>query len=310
MCAFTDFGAEYRHLGVQPFACLCVTVRGQAGEARRGRGKDSMIHKTAVVDDGARMGRDVQVGPFAVIEKDTVIGDGCVIGAHASVLRYTRLGAGCRVHAGAVVGDVPQDMGFDGGESYVHIGERCVIRECVTVHRGTKPGTVTVIGEECFLMACSHVAHNCKLGPRVVLANATLLGGYVEIGERAFISGNCLIHQFCRIGRLAMLGGGSAASKDVPPFCTVNPLTLNRVAGLNVIGLRRAGFPPEQRQQVRRAFKILYASGRNVAQAVEEIRSQFRDGPALEFCDFAEQSQRGLCAMTADSVAALANDSD
>ena len=269
-----------------------------------------MIHKTAIIDSGASVGRDVEIGPFAVIEKDTVIGDGCVIGAHVSVMRYTRLGKGCRVHAGAVLGDTPQDIGFDGGESHVEIGDGCVIREGVTVHRGTKPGTTTEIGPGCFLMAFSHCAHNVKLGPGVILANATLLGGYVEIGERAFVSGNCLIHQFCKVGRLVMMGGGSAITKDVPPFCTINPLTLNRVAGLNVVGLRRAGLNVEERQQVRRAFKILYASGKNVTQATEEIRNTIALGPALEFCDFVAQSTRGLCAMTADSIAALAADGE
>lgn len=269
-----------------------------------------MIHKTALIDSGAQLGRDVQVGPFAVIEGDTRIGDNCVIGAHVSVMRYTRLGADCRVHAGAVLGDIPQDIGFTEGESSVVIGDRCVIREGVTVHRGAKPNTATEIGAGCFLMAYSHCAHNVKLGPGVILANATLLGGYAEIGERAFISGNCLIHQFCKVGRLVMMGGGSAVSKDVPPFCMINPLTLNRVAGLNVIGLRRAGLGVVERQEVRRAFKLLYASGKNVTQAVEDIRNAFASGPALEFCDFADQSTRGLCAMTADSIAALAADGD
>ncbi len=269
-----------------------------------------MIHKTACVDAGARLGRDVEVGPFAVIEAETEIGDGCVVGAHASVMRYTRLGAGCRVHAGAVLGDIPQDLAFADTESRVTIGERCVIREGVTVHRGTKPGSVTEIGDGCFLMGFSHCAHNVKLGPGVIVANATLLGGYVEIGERAFISGNCLIHQFCKIGRLAMLGGGSAVSKDVPPFCMINPLTLNRVVGLNVVGMRRAGFSAEERRQIRSAFKMLYGTGRNVSDAVASMRQTFPSGPALEFCDFVDASARGICGMSPDSVAALSEDNE
>ena len=254
-----------------------------------------MIHKTAVIDAGAELGRDVTVGPFSYIEADVRVGDGCVIGPHVSILRYTSLGANCRVHAGAVLGDLPQDTAFKQCESWARIGANCLIREGVTIHRGTKPGTVTEIGDDCFLMAFSHFAHNVRLGKGVIVANGALLGGYVEVGGRAFISGNCLIHQFVKVGRLAMLGGGSAASKDVPPFCTLRTLSLNTVAGLNVVGMRRANLSPEEREEIKRAFKILYKSGLNVSQSVEKIRETFTSGPALEFCAFIEESKRGIC---------------
>jgi UDP-N-acetylglucosamine acyltransferase len=256
---------------------------------------NTVIHRTAVVEDGARLGAGVTVGPFAYVEAEAELGDGCVLGPHASVLKYSTLGPNCRVHAGAVIGDVPQDLGFAGSESFVRIGARCIIREGVTIHRGTKPGTATEVGDECFLMATAHVAHNVKLGRGVILANGVLLAGYVEVGDRAFLSGNCSVHQFCRIGRLAMMGGGSGASKDVPPFFLVRPLTMNTVAGINAVGLRRAGFTSEARLEIKRAFKLLYQAGRNVGDAVSELRRALPSEPVLELCDFIEKSKRGIC---------------
>lgn len=253
------------------------------------------IHATALVSARAELGAEVTVGPLAVIEENVQIGDHAVIGPHAVILKHTTLGAGCRVHPHAVLGDLPQDLAFGGLESYVRIGARCVIREGVTVHRGTKPGTATEIGPDCFLMANSHVGHNARLGDHVILANGALLAGYVEVGPRAFISGNCLIHQFTRVGRLAMLSGGCAVSKDVPPFCTALGLRPNQVGGLNVVGLRRAGIPPAERLALKRAFRMLYLSGLNVTQAVAAIRGEFSAGPALELAEFVDGSKRGIC---------------
>lgn len=255
-----------------------------------------MIHQSAVVEEGAELGADVAVGPFSYIESGVTIGSGCVIGPHVTILRHTSLGSGTEVHAGAVLGDLPQDVGFENKDSFVRIGSNCIIREGVTVHRGTKEGTSTEIGDGCFLMAFSHFAHNVKLGSGVIVANGALLGGYVQVGEKVFISGNSVIHQFVKIGRVAMLGGGSGVSKDVPPFCTIQPLAPNTVLGLNVVGLRRAGMSPDERKDIKRAFKILYQSGLNVTQATEKIRATFDSGSALEFCEFIEASDRGICA--------------
>lgn len=260
-----------------------------------------MRHPTAVIEPGARLDADVEVGPCAFIAAGAVIGAGCRIGPHATVYGGVTLGAGCRVHAGAVLGDLPQDTGFQGGASFVRIGAQCIIREGVTIHRGTKPDTATVIGDGCFLMANSHVAHNAVVGQHVVIANGALLAGYVEVGDRCFISGNVCIHQFVRVGRLAMLGGGAGISKDVPPFCTMRPVALNSVAGLNVVGMRRAGLSAADRLEVRRAFKLLYRSALNAQQAVAVLRAQFQSGPASEFAAFVAQSRRGICRMADDA---------
>ena len=260
------------------------------------------IHPTAIIDPAARLGREVTVGPFTVIEGQVEIGDQCVIGPHVAVLKHTRLGAGCRLHAGAVVGDLPQDLAFKEEDSYVVVGDRCVIREGVTIHRGTKPGTTTTVGNECFLMANSHVAHNCVLGDNVILANGVLLAGYVEVGSRVFIGGNTAVHQFCKIGRLAMIGGESAVSKDVPPFFMLGTVDYNVIRGINTVGLRRSGLSPEDRLAIRSAFKTLYHSGLNVPQAVERLRKEFTTGPVLEICDFIAASKRGICKGSRDTA--------
>ncbi|MEI7639665.1 MAG: acyl-ACP--UDP-N-acetylglucosamine O-acyltransferase [Syntrophus sp. (in: bacteria)] len=253
------------------------------------------IHTTAVIDPKAVIGKNASIGPFAFIDESVEIGDNAVIGSHVTILRHTKIGEGVRVHAGVVLGDLPQDLGFSGEPSYVKIGQRCTFREFVTIHRGTKPGTVTEVGDDCFLMANVHIAHNSKVGNRVIIANGTMLGGYVEIGDRAFVSGNVLIHQFVKIGRVAMVGGAAGLSKDVPPFCLVQGMGRNVVQGLNIVGTRRAGISPEERKQIKAAFKLLYLSGFNVTQAVEKLKASFPSGPAAEFAAFVEQSQRGLC---------------
>ncbi len=253
------------------------------------------IHPTAIIGTTAEIGADVEVGPYSVIGDNVRIGDACVIGPHVVIHPYTTIGQRCRVHAMAVLGDLPQDLSFPGGATYVDIGDDCVIREGVTVHRGTKPETRTVIGNQCFLMAFSHVAHNVQLGDRVIVANGVLLAGYVEVGEGAFISGTVVIHQFVKIGRLAMLGGQSGIGKDVPPFCTTESSERNRIAGLNLVGLKRAGFTPPERKEIKRAFEMLYHSGLNTSQALDKMKEEFPEGPASEIWRFIEKSDRGIC---------------
>ncbi len=253
-----------------------------------------VIHPTAVIESSAQLG-DVTVGPFAYIDHHVKIGDGCVIGPHVTILQHSSLGSSCRVHAGAVLGDLPQDLAFQEAESYVQIGANCVIREGVTVHRGTQPGTTTEVGHGCLLMAFSHVGHNVRLGNKVILTNGAVLGGYVEVGDRAFISANCLVHQFTRIGRLTMLSGGCAIHKDVPPFCITRGLQPSTVMGLNVVGMRREGLSSEERLILKRAFKILYQSNLNVSQAVAKLEAEFTSDLVLELCQFVKSSRRGIC---------------
>jgi len=254
-----------------------------------------LIHKTAVVDAGAQLGAGVEIGPYACIEAGAVIGDGCRIGPHACVYGSTTLGPGCRVHASAVLGDVPQDTAYETCTSFVRIGRDCVIREGVTIHRGTKPDTATTVGDGCLLMAFSHLAHNVRLGRGVILANGVLLAGYVSVDDGAFLSGNAMVHQFCRVGTLAMMGGGSGVSVDLPPFCTTAPVTMNRLLGLNVVGMRRAGLAQEERTAVRRAYRALFQEGRRPADAMARLRAD-HPAPAVEtLCRFVEQSSRGIC---------------
>ena len=254
-----------------------------------------MIHPTAILEPGAQLGVDVQIGPYAYVAATARLGDGCVLGPHAVVLEHTTLGARCRVHSGAVLGDLPQDLSFKDEPSYVVIGDDCVFREGATVHRGTKPGTTTRLGNHVFMMATSHVAHNCEVGDRVILANGVLLGGYVIVGERCFFGGSSAVHQFCHVGRLAMVAADSILTKDLPPFCTSLSAENSQVGGLNIVGLRRAGFTAEQRAQIKQAFGILYRSGLNTAQAREKLLADTTNPFAAEYAEFLSHAKRGIC---------------
>lgn len=253
------------------------------------------IHTTAIVSKKALLGNNVRIMPYAYIDDDVEIGDNTIIGPHAVILRYTKIGANCKIHSHTVIGDLPQDITFKEAPTYVKIGNNNVIREGVTIHRGTKPESITEIGDNCYLMANSHVAHNVKIENNVIIANGALLAGYVEVGERTFISGNVLVHQFVRIGKIAMLSGGSAISKDVPPFCTTQGVSGNIILGLNIVGLRRAGILPEDRLALKRAFRTLYLSGINITEAINKIRKTETSKIVHEFCDFISSTKRGIC---------------
>jgi UDP-N-acetylglucosamine acyltransferase len=250
------------------------------------------VHPSAIVSPGARLGREVVVGPFAVVEDDVSIGDGCEIRAHAVVKRYTTLGASNRVHEGAVIGGEPQDLSFTGVVSHVRIGDRNTIREGVTIHRSTKEGGATVVGSDCFLMAYVHLAHDNRIGDRVIIANNVALGGHVEVEERAFLGGGAVVHQFVRVGRLAMLGGGSALHQDALPFVTTDGVPA-RAVGLNVVGLRRAGLTAPQRSAIKQAFRTLVLSGLPLAEALERVAA-LRDPLADEMVAFVRRSKRGF----------------
>jgi len=253
------------------------------------------IHPTAIVDGKAELGADVSIGPYAVIDEAVQIGDKVKIGPHVVIHKHVFVAAGCTIHAHAVLGDLPQDLVYKDCVSRVDIGAGTTIREGVTIHRGTKPETVTETGRDCYLMAYSHLAHNVKLGNNVIVCNGALLAGYADVGDRAFISGNCVIHQFVRIGRLAMLGGGCGVSKDIPPFCITRSVTPNQIMGLNVVGMRRAGLNAGERLAVKRAFAVIYRSGLNVGQAVEKLKQDEKSPLVQEIIGFVESSKRGIC---------------
>ena len=254
-----------------------------------------MIHPSAIVEPGAQLGTDVQIGPFAYVAATARLGDGCILAPHAVVLDHTTLGARCKIHACAVIGDFPQDLSFQNEPSFVVVGDDCTFRESVTIHRGTKPGTPTRVGNRVFMMANSHVAHNCEVGDHVIFANCAAIGGYVTVGERCFLGGNTGVHQFCHVGRLAMVGSGALVSKDLPPFCIAASSMNSFVAGLNVVGLRRAGLDAAQRALIKQAFNLVYRSGLNTAQAREKLLAETGNPFAAEFAAFLATAKRGIC---------------
>lgn len=250
------------------------------------------IHPSAVVAEDAELGEGVSIGPFAVVEPGAVVGDACRIGAHAVVKGHVRMGPGNRVAEHAVLGGEPQDYAFKPCESFVDIGAENLIREGVTIHRSSKPGGVTRIGDRNFLMAYAHVAHDCVLGNGVVLVNGVGLTGHVTVGDRAFISGYAGIHQFCRVGRFAMVGGLSKVVQDCLPFMITdgNPA---RARGLNVVGLRRGGFGRAELAALKEAYRVLLRGGRRLEDALAELERSDCE-PVRELADFVRGSRRGF----------------
>lgn len=255
------------------------------------------VHPTAVIDRAAQLGADVQVGPYAVIEGAARIGDRCLIKAHAIIGADVTMGFDNVVGYGAVIGADPQDLAFQQGvHTEVRIGNANRIREYCTIHRGTTEGSATVVGDRCFLMAGAHLGHNVRVGNSVVIANNALLGGYVAIEDSVFIGGGSVFHQHVRVGRLAICQGMTGAGKDIPPFTIA--AGINRVVGLNVVGLRRAGFSQEQRTEIKRAFELLYCSRLNTSQALEAAKQQSWGPEGAEFFGFvAAARKRGICAI-------------
>jgi len=250
------------------------------------------VHPAAIVDPGARLGNDVEVGPGAVVEDGTVVGDRCEIRAHATIKRFTTLGSDNTVHEGAVLGGEPQDVAFTGAESQLVIGQRNRIREGVTIHRSTKAGGVTLVGSDCFLMAGAHIAHDNRIGDGAILANNVTLAGHVEIADRAFLGGFAGVHQFCRVGRLAMIGGLSKAVQDCLPFVITdgNPA---RARGLNVVGLRRAGVEAAQLRALKEAYRLLLQAGLSLETALEAMGT-LEEPLVDEMVAFVRGSKRGF----------------
>jgi UDP-N-acetylglucosamine acyltransferase len=252
-----------------------------------------MIHPTAVIHPGAQVAPDVTIGPYAVIDENVRIGAGCQIGPHVYITGVTQLGCRNRVHAGAVLGDLPQDVRFEGDLTGVVIGNDNVIREHVTIHRSNKSSEPTTIGSNTLLMAHCHVGHNVVVGDQAIVANGALLAGHSEVGKGAFISGNCLVHQFTRVGALALMQGGAAISKDLPPYTVARGP--NTVCGLNVVGLRRAGFSSQERLELRRLYHATLRSRRPLRDVLSELQKEFTSEKAQIFLNFLSSSKRGFC---------------
>ncbi|HEX4608029.1 MAG TPA: acyl-ACP--UDP-N-acetylglucosamine O-acyltransferase [Urbifossiella sp.] len=258
-----------------------------------------LIHPTAVVSPDARLAPDVRVGPLAVIDGPVELGPGCVVAAQARLTGPVAAGPNNTFDTGCVVGGAPQHTAYAGDPTRIEIGSGNTFREHVTVHRGmpvgTGPGTgVTRIGDGNLFMAGAHVAHDCVIGNHGIFANSALLGGHVVTGDRVFLSGNSAVHQFCRVGRLALLSGSSASSKDIPPFWVIQDV--NRVCGVNVIGMRRAGVSNAEIQAVRRVFRSIYIEKLLIPIALMRAEADLGTLPAVrELIDFIRSSKRGVC---------------
>jgi UDP-N-acetylglucosamine acyltransferase len=252
----------------------------------------NQIHPTAIIGSRAELGADVRVGPYAIIEDDVKIGPGCEIGAHAVVKRFTRLGQRNRVFEHAVLGGEPQDVKFRGETSYLEIGDDNLIREHATIHRASGEGLVTRVGSRNFLMIGVHVAHNCEIGDDNIFANGVALAGHIGVEDHVFLSSNVGAHQFVRMGRYAMVGGKSKIVQDVLPFFITdgNPPS---VRGLNVVGLKRAGFTAAQRAALKQAFRILLRSDLPLERALISV-AEMGDEHVTHLADFIRASKRGF----------------
>jgi UDP-N-acetylglucosamine acyltransferase len=255
-----------------------------------------MIHATAIVSPKAHIGSDVSIGPYSVIEDDVVVGDRTVLMSHVVLGNGARIGSDVVIHPNAVISTAPQDLKYANEPTRAIIGDRTVIRECVTVNRGTTASGQASVGSDCLLMAYVHVAHDCVVGNHVIMANSVQLGGHVEVGDWAIIGGLTGVHQFCRIGAHRMVGACSRVVKDVPPFtlCGKEPLT---VEGINAVGLRRRGFTPEAVSAIDEFYNVLLRSGHNTSDGLRAYEAAWSDSISVDvqYCiDFVRSSKRGI----------------
>lgn len=253
------------------------------------------IHPTAVVSKKAKLGKDVTLGPYTVIGDGVTIGEGTIIGAHCVIEERTTLGKRCQVFTGAVLGSIPQDVKYKGEINFLEIGDGNIIREYVTVNSGTKANSKTTVGNNNFIMAYSHVAHNCVIGNNCIIANCGTLAGYVNIEDKAIVGGIVAIHQFTRVGSLSIIGGCSKVVSDVPPYSTCDGHPA-RVYGLNLVGLRRQGVNGEAIKQLSHAFKILFNSGLTLGNALKKLsEEEYTSAEVSYLTDFIKNSKRGVC---------------
>jgi UDP-N-acetylglucosamine acyltransferase len=251
------------------------------------------IAATARVHPDAEVGADVRIGEYAIVEEDVVIGAGCRLEPYVYVKRWTTMGKRNEISAGTVLGTDPLDKNFKGDRSYLRIGDGNIIREHYTISRGTQPESVTEIGDGNYIMTSGHIAHNCKIGNNCVIASCALVAGHVEVEDQAFISGGVVIHQYSKIGRLAMIGGNSRVNNDVPPFFLYSDFNV-APKGLNLVGLRRAGFSKEEIGALKNAYRILYRSGLKLEEALAQMEALGTEH-TRHLVRFIRGSKRGIC---------------
>lgn len=261
--------------------------------------KSSHIHPAAIVEPGAKIGANVTIEPFAVVKANVTLEDHVVIKSHAYIDGYTTIGEGTVVYPSASIGTKTQDLKFRGEKTYVVIGKNCEIREFVTINSSCQEGSVVKVGDNCLIMAYCHIAHNCTVGNRVILSNNATLAGHVTVDDYVIIGGMTPIHQFTRIGRYAMVGGMSRVTHDIPPY-TIGAGIPFKFGGLNVIGLKRHQFPLKTRQELSKAFKMVYRSQMRLEEALTCIERELEPLPEIKYwVDFCRQSRRGLMGLGA-----------
>jgi UDP-N-acetylglucosamine acyltransferase len=260
-----------------------------------------MIHPTAIIHPQAKLDATVRVGPYAVIDADVELGADCVVGPHVYLTGVTKIGNGNKFHAGSVIGDAPQDLKYKNEPTRLRIGSHNIFREHVTIHRSTTADEETTVGSHNFFMAGSHVGHNTHVGSHVILANGALLAGHVVVHDRAFISGNCCVHQFCNIGTLTMMQGGAVITQDLPPF-TIAAHGVNKLCGLNIVGLRRANYTSAERLELKKIYHLIFRRKKNLAAAIEEVQKKFSSPAAKAVMEFVLKSKRGVCTGTTRSI--------
>ena len=254
----------------------------------------AFVAETARVHPEAVIGPGVRIGEFCVIESDVAIGARCMLEPYVYVKRWTTMGERNEISAGTVLGTDPLDKGFTGERSYLRIGSGNKIREHYTISRGTAPESTTEIGDANYIMTSGHIAHNCKLGSNIVVASCALLAGYVEVEDQAFISGGVVVHQFSKIGRLAMIGGNTRVNSDVPPFFLYSGFNVE-AKGLNVVGLKRAGYKASDVAVLKKAYQMLYRSGLKLEDALAQIEREIPTPETLHLVEFVRRSERGIC---------------
>ncbi|MCB4790745.1 MAG: acyl-ACP--UDP-N-acetylglucosamine O-acyltransferase [Elusimicrobia bacterium] len=252
-----------------------------------------MIHKTAIIDSNAKLADDVEVGPYAIIGEGTEIKAKSKIGSHA-IIEFAEIGENCIIHSHAAVGTAPQDLKYKGEPTKLILGNNCTVREFCTLNRGTTASGKTVIGENCLFMAYTHIAHDCIIGNGVITVNAATIGGHVEIGDFAVISALVGFHQFTRVGKLAMVGGGAKVSLDILPFTQAQG-DRAKLVGLNLVGMKRRGFTAEMIEEIKNAYKTLFLSGLPMEEALDQLEASDPKKEVREMIDFIHKSKRGIC---------------